>query len=77
MEESEDGWTENRGLPRFSSDLSRMVLIESVSEGEAGRFPHIVSGMVSVKDEIPVSTLTQGPREVTKILAWDQDSDSM
>ena len=53
-----------------------MVLVESVEEGEAGSFPQLVSGVVSVTEDIPVITLTHGPREVTscrsqwKLSAW-------
>ena len=54
-----------------------MVLIESVNEGEAGNFPQLVSGLVSQTENIPVTTLSHGPSEVTKILAWDQDNDTM
>lgn len=55
-----------------------MVLVESVEDGESGGgFPQLVSGVVSVKDDIPVSTLTHGPREVTRVLAWDPSNDTM
>ena len=54
-----------------------MALIESVSEGEAGNFPHIVTGLVSQTEDIPVTTVTQGSREVTKLLAWDDNNDTM
>ena len=54
-----------------------MVLVESVEEGEAGSYPQLVSGVVSVKDDIPVITQTHGPREVTRVLAWDHRSDTV
>ena len=54
-----------------------MVLVESVEEAETGSYPQLVSGLVSVKEDIPVITLTHGPREVTRVLAWDQSNDTM
>ena len=54
-----------------------MVLVESVEEGEAGSYPQLVSGVVSVTEDIPVITLTHGRREVTRVLAWDQKNDTM
>ena len=56
-----------------------MVLIESVSEGEKGYFPHIVHGHVSSDTTIPLTTVTHGQTgaEVVNILAWDQDTDWM
>ena len=43
----------------FSGDLSEMVLIDPVTIGETDdSFPHIVHGIVSTRDNIPVTTLT-------------------
>ena len=53
-------------------------MVESVVDGESGGgYPQLVSGLVSVREDIPVSTLTHGPREVTRVLAWDQSNDTM
>ena len=60
-----------------SSDLSQMVLIEPVEVKGRGKFPHIVRGLVSGSNNIPLTTITHGPREVVKILAWDTTNDAM
>ena len=61
----------------FSSDLSQMVLIEPVEVNGKGKYPHIVQGLVSGSNNIPLTTITHGPREVVKILAWDTTNDLM
>ena len=76
----------------FSSDVSQMVLIEPVEVKGRGRFPHIVHGLVSGSNNIPLTTITQvmmmimmiimmmitqGPREVVKILDWDDTNNFM
>ena len=60
-----------------SSDLSQMVLIEPVEVKGRGMYPHIVQGLVSGSNNIPLTTITHGPREVVKILAWDTTNDLM
>ena len=54
-----------------------MVLIEPVEVKGRGRYPHIVQGLVSGSNNIPLTTITHGPREVVKILAWDTTNDLM
>ena len=54
-----------------------MVLIEPVEVKGRGKFPHIVRGLVSGSNNIPLTTITHGPREVVKILAWDTTNDAM
>ena len=72
-----------------------MVLIEPVEVKGRGRFPHIVHGLVSGSNNIPLTTITQvmmmmmmmmmkimmmitqGPREVVKILDWDDANNFM
>ena len=61
----------------FSSDLSQMVLIEPVEVNGKGKYPHIVQGLVSGSNNVPLTTITHGPREVVKILAWDTTNDLM
>ena len=61
----------------FSSDLSHMVLIEPVEVNGKGKYPHIVQGLVSGSNNVPLTTITHGPREVVKILAWDTTNDMM
>ena len=61
----------------FSSDLSQMVLIEPVEVNGKGKYAHIVQGLVSGSNNIPLTTITHGPREVVKILAWDTTNDMM
>ena len=61
----------------FSSDLSQMVLIEPVELKGKGKYAHIVHGLVSGSNNIPLTTITHGPREVVKILAWDTTNDLM
>ena len=36
------GWVENHGAPFFSQDGTRMAVIMSTDQGEAGYFPHLV-----------------------------------
>ena len=71
------GWVENRGLPMFKSSGEEMVLIEPIRDGDAGYFPHLVHGIVSTSQVIPAMQLTQGQYEVTKVVAWDEQSDQM
>ena len=71
------GWVENRGLPIFKSSGEEMVLIEPIRDGDAGYFPHLVHGIVSTSQVIPAMQLTQGQYEVTKVVAWDEQSDQM
>merc|ERR1719410_841001 len=54
-----------------------MVLIEPVEVKGRGKFPHIVRGLVSGSNNIPLTTITHGPREVVKILAWDTTNDAI
>ena len=57
-----------------------MVLIDPVSVGDVDdTFPHIVHGIVSTRDNIPVTTLTHGltNSEVVNIMAWDFTNDWM
>ena len=71
------GWVENRGLPTFKSSGQEMVLIDSIRDGDAGYFPHLVHGIVSTTQVIPTIQLTQGQYEVTKVVGWDEKSDLM
>ena len=65
------------GHPLFNGDLSKMVMIESVAQGNQELFPHLVHGVVSLTDTIPVTTLTHGNMEVTKIVSLDYTNNWM
>ena len=71
-EQSAGGWVENHGVALLSSDQSEMVLVEPVSQGEAGEFLQVVEGKVSFTDKIATRSLTAGQSEVTAISGWDQ-----
>ena len=92
-QESSRGWVEATGQPLYNSDLSEMLLIEEVShhhhhyhyhhdddqvsQGEGGTWAQVVRGLVSVTDTIPVTTLSHGHFQVTKLLSWDRTNDWM
>ena len=65
------------GHPLYNGDLSKMIMIESVAQGNQDLFPHLVHGVVSLTDTIPVTTLTHGNMEVTKIVSWDHTNNWM
>ena len=65
------------GHPLYNEDLSKMVMIESVAQGNQELFPHLVHGVVSLTETIPVTTLTHGNMEVTNIVSWDHTNDLM
>ena len=65
------------GHPLYNEDLSKMVMIESVAQGNQELFPHLVHGVVSLTDTIPVTTLTHGNMEVTNIISWDHTNNLM
>ena len=76
-EQSPGGWVESHGAALLSADLSQMVLVEPVSQGEAGQFCQLVEGKVSFTDKIPTRSLTAGHSEVTAISGWDQSNNIM
>ena len=69
----------NSKMIHFSDDLSEMVLVESVSDGEGGAYPQVVHGLVSSDSNIPLSTVSHGHpgSEVVSLLSWDTANDFM
>ena len=69
----------NSKLIHSSDDLSEMVLVEPVSDGEGDTFPQVVHGLVSSDSNIPLSTVSHGHTgaEVVSLLSWDTNNDFM
>ncbi|KAF4520670.1 hypothetical protein B566_EDAN006346 [Ephemera danica] len=65
------GWTDAFESPIFSEDGSFYLVRLPVLDGEAGRFPHV--NLVSVTPR-RVTPLSHGTYEVTKVLAWDEET---
>ena len=61
----------------LSSDQREMVLVEPVSQGEAGEFLQVVEGKVSFTDKIATRSITVGQSEVTAISGWDERNNIM
>uniref|UniRef100_A0A3Q0RSP0 Dipeptidyl-peptidase 10 (inactive) n=1 Tax=Amphilophus citrinellus TaxID=61819 RepID=A0A3Q0RSP0_AMPCI len=73
-EESSEMWLSRQGQePLFSEDRSRFFLTLPVKQGGQGDFHHIT--MFTKKDE--VRHLTSGDWEVTKIVAYDENNQTV
>jgi len=74
------GWTELVSPPLYSRDGSRMVTVISTDQGQnVGFFPHIVIFSLSKGQSgpsLPVE-ITRGQYEVTQLLFWDHDNDTI
>ena len=68
---------ESHGVALLSGDLSEMLVVEPVREGEGGEFCQVVQGKVSFTDKIATRSLTGGQSEVTTISGWDQTRNLM
>ena len=76
-EQSPGGWVESHGVALLSGDLSEMLVVEPVSQGEGEEYCQVVQGKVSFTDKIATRSLTAGHSEVTAISGWDQGNQLM
>uniref|UniRef100_A0A3Q3H019 Dipeptidyl peptidase like 10 n=1 Tax=Labrus bergylta TaxID=56723 RepID=A0A3Q3H019_9LABR len=75
-EESSELWLSKQTQePVFSKDSSRFFLTVPVKQGGRGEFHHIAMFTTQVKNE--VRHLTSGNWEVTKIIAYDENTDNL